>query len=788
MDRWGATPSIVRAAALAALPLVAWWLAGPVVGASVLAGYAVAAGVVLVRHRRAAVVHPRTDYIVPLELPPAPYVVGRDDDLDRLRGLLTPGAAGPRVVGVCGPPGIGKTVLAIHVAHAMSHAYPGGQLYTRFWAQPRRPARETAEPALREFVRSLQGPWDADVDDVDVDGLRRRYVELTRSAQVLVVLDDVAPEVAELLRPAGRGCALLLTSREPFPLPGGEWHELGPLPEAASFDLFTSMVGPEAVDTAAGRRVAARLVQASLRVPLALRLVATLVMPWPWWNATSVVRLLGDRPDAATDPEPLDIGYTLLTADERLAVRMLGLLPAGEPLAPWMLAALLDVEVPTARVVIERLVHAGMVERVDSDVPGGSEFRVLDRVHDYALRRLREATTDRELAALRHTLEEARRDQARSREIHAVQRRVLTLQDAGKPGEALVYAGEAVAWALQQGRPRLLAVAQATLAELHIELGNLEAAEDLARAARDAAAETGDPVVRAQALRGLGRLLRRQGQPDAALGRLTEALRLLDAARQAGHDERAERVRLLRHRAAAFLDSGQPDRGLADLTAAEELNEGLPESDRAPLVAGLAWARAMIESSQRPDDAIALMHRAQTAAVRSNQALWHAWITLDLARIHAQRDDLAAALRHAQSALDGFGRMGHRYGKAKCRVLIARVRRAEAERDGRPDPAALEAAAAELQIALETFRNCGDRWVEADAARELAEIRTRQHQTRAAAALLRTSERQFTAVGDARNAERVRRTRRRGWLLRLVGWSVVARLDAALATREAAGR
>ena len=70
----------------------------------------------------------------PAQLPAdMPDFTGRSGPLDRLRRLLRPqqdqAPAALPVVVVSGAPGLGKTALAVHAAHALRAGFPGGQLY-----------------------------------------------------------------------------------------------------------------------------------------------------------------------------------------------------------------------------------------------------------------------------------------------------------------------------------------------------------------------------------------------------------------------------------------------------------------------------------------------------------------------------------------------------------------------------------------------------------------------------------------------------------------------------------
>ncbi|WP_197289643.1 hypothetical protein [Saccharothrix sp. NRRL B-16348] len=79
---------------------------------------------------------------IPWQLPPAPRAfTDRQDDRERLNHVLTGTrgddadggmAAGPVVIGLYGPTGIGKSALAVRWLHEQHDRLPDGQLHARF--------------------------------------------------------------------------------------------------------------------------------------------------------------------------------------------------------------------------------------------------------------------------------------------------------------------------------------------------------------------------------------------------------------------------------------------------------------------------------------------------------------------------------------------------------------------------------------------------------------------------------------------------------------------------------
>jgi hypothetical protein len=113
-------------------------------------------------------------------------------------------------------PGIGKTVLALRLAHEFASAYPDGQLYLdlRGFAEVDRPV--TAEEALRDLISGLGvEQWHIPDGRQAMAGL---YRTLLRNRRVLIVLDDARSidQVVDLL-PSSAGCLVFLTSRRRMP-------------------------------------------------------------------------------------------------------------------------------------------------------------------------------------------------------------------------------------------------------------------------------------------------------------------------------------------------------------------------------------------------------------------------------------------------------------------------------------------------------------------------------------------------------------------------------------------
>ncbi|MEU4643174.1 helix-turn-helix domain-containing protein [Micromonospora sp. NPDC023814] len=188
----------------------------------------------------------------PVALPLPVALIGRDTDLAELVGLLTDGR-GPRLVSLVGLAGVGKTALALSVAHAVVDRYPGG--------------------AAGVLIGEGSDAADVLAASVAVFGVGR-MPELAarldgRPALLLVDAAERAPDaVAEAVhRLAGAVPSLrvLITGRHPVGLPGERVWPVSPLdvPPAGS-----ERAGPSALaDYPAVALFTARLAQVRREPP-----------------------------------------------------------------------------------------------------------------------------------------------------------------------------------------------------------------------------------------------------------------------------------------------------------------------------------------------------------------------------------------------------------------------------------------------------------------------------------------------------------------------------------------
>ncbi|MFE3560525.1 BTAD domain-containing putative transcriptional regulator [Streptomyces sp. NPDC059193] len=323
----------------------------------------------------------------PAQLPPdAADFTGRTAPVRVLdEALGAPSAQALVIATVVGMGGVGKTALALHVAHRVREAYPDGQLYVDLRGSDPVPA--DPEAVLSGFLVALGVPGDAVPDGLDArSALFRSVVDGRR---LLLVLDN-AKDAAQIrpLLPGAVGCAVLTTGRtRPSGLPAAVQVDLDVFQPSEALDLLGRTIGTERLD--AEREAALELVVACGYLPLAVRIVAARLAARPGWTVETLSRRLqverrridelriGDLAVAAA----FELSYRQLTADQARAFRLVASVD-GPDIGLPAAAALLDLDEYDAEDLLEALVDVAMVE---SPFPG--RYRYHDLLRAFARRR-----------------------------------------------------------------------------------------------------------------------------------------------------------------------------------------------------------------------------------------------------------------------------------------------------------------------------------------------------------------------------------------------------------------
>jgi tetratricopeptide (TPR) repeat protein len=297
---------------------------------------------------------PGSGTLLPRQLPSPPGdFVGRAAELATLRAAAE--AGGPiAILGLRGMGGVGKTALALQLASELAPRYPDGQIFLELQgvvtggaaSAPLSPGQAMAH-AIRAFLPEARLPEDA----AELGGLYRTVLQGRR---VLLLMDNAAgsEQVEPLLPPAG--CALLVTSRAHFHLPGAATQDLGELPEPEARELLLGIaprIGQEAGEIS---RLCGRL-------PFALRLAGSALADRPDRSPTAYAQHLAQAESRFGPVDAsLEVSLALLSEAGRRRWPRLAVFPQTFDLPAA--AAVWETEADAADEAMGELMTASLVE------------------------------------------------------------------------------------------------------------------------------------------------------------------------------------------------------------------------------------------------------------------------------------------------------------------------------------------------------------------------------------------------------------------------------------------
>ncbi|MEV4349847.1 BTAD domain-containing putative transcriptional regulator [Actinoplanes sp. NPDC049596] len=297
-----------------------------------------------------------------------PYFTGRQEALDELAGRARRRTGSLPLLGIDGIPGVGKTILAVHLAHLLAPDYPDGQLYVdlRGFDALRQPL-DPAE-ALRVLMSAMGIIEGSDSDDLEARAALYRSVLAGR--RMLVLLDNAydADQVVPLL-PGAPDCLVIVTSRSrlaPLDTTMGAFLLTLDVPgtEEARAN-FVNRIGPGRAETETA--ALDEIIERCGHLPLAMALVAARADDQPLPAIAAELRSARRSLDAFDD-ENLDNNlrgifswsYHRLTAAAAHLFRLLSAHP-GPDITAESVAALADIPQVQARALLGELIRTRVV-------------------------------------------------------------------------------------------------------------------------------------------------------------------------------------------------------------------------------------------------------------------------------------------------------------------------------------------------------------------------------------------------------------------------------------------
>jgi DNA-binding SARP family transcriptional activator/tetratricopeptide (TPR) repeat protein len=619
-----------------------------------------------------------------------PDFVGRTAQTRELTGLLSERASGhpqPPVAVISGPPGVGKTALAVFWAHQAAGSFPDGQLYLNLNGFGPAGLPVTPGEAIRRMLDYLQVPQSR--IPASPEGQAGLYRTLLSQRRLLLILDNAkdAEQVRPLL-PASADSLALVTSRSALTslvaLEGARSLTLPVFSDTEAHALMASRLGHP--DMAGELTATTQIVSACGRLPLALAIATALVATRSPRSLTAIASTMSR---AELRLETLDAGdstsnvravfswsYRSLTPATARMFRLLAEHP-GPDITVAAAASLAGVPVTGAGHTIRELADLHLVSE---QVPGRFSLHDLIRLYAGEMLELSDDPLERGPAGERmldhylHTAWAAALTISPSRKQPQ-----LAAPSAGALAEALADADQASSWlsAEHQVLMRMISYAADAGADVHawqlpwaltdfLDRGghwpDLAASEQTALAA---ALRRQDREAEANAHRYLGRAAFQLQQIDEAVWHLTRACELRRA-----------------------LDDGVGEAGVSiDLARVLQHGERLDEAIHRAQHALLLYQAAQ--------------HRVGQAAALNN-----------LGMSHTMSGNYAESLACCQQALELNVRIDHQMGEAQACDSLGFAY----QQMGRPAE-----AIPYFERSLGILRKIGDRYLEAVALTHLGD-------------------------------------------------------------------
>jgi predicted ATPase/DNA-binding SARP family transcriptional activator len=587
----------------------------------------------------------------------ATTLIGRDDDLDRLRALM----ASSRLVSIVGAGGLGKTRLA----HAL--------------------ARDAAQPVVH--VVELAGVTSAEdvVGEIgsalgvrdSVSGrrvltaqqradVRSRIAQLLGQSPTLLVLDNcehligaVADLVAFLVSTTA-DLHVLTTSRAPLEIAAERVYLLGELGAGDAERLFRERAVAARPGVHLAGEAVTRIIARLDGLPLAIELAAARARAM---SLEEIGRRLEDRfallrggdRSAPSRHQTLlaviDWSWNLLAAGEQRALRRLALFQDG-----FTLDAAEAVLGGDAIDAVQGLVSQSLASI--REAPSGVRYRMLETVREFGLMRLAEAgeesaarTAQRRWAAgyaREHGVRIASRDQfaaidaLRAEETNLADELRGAIADGDRCSLVQLLSALGAFWTLRGEHGRLLVLADAVADAIRDWQPPLELADD----ARGAVAATlANTLLTGAASSGsLRALLERLGPDTGENAQLSGLVRILLA-----------------------YESAEADPG----TFVRRLERLANDRDRRTALAASQWLSHLRENAGDAAGAIQTAERTLALADPEDGPWAAAMPHTILAELTMHVGDRAAAVEHAQAALPVMERIGAGDDVIQLRALLA---------------------------------------------------------------------------------------------------------------------
>lgn len=326
------------------------------------------------------------------------HFTGRAGDVrelsDAVREDLRAGSSSLHVI--AGMPGVGKTTLALHVAHRLRESFPGGTLQLNLRSHD--PHQGPMEPG--EALLTLLGMIGVQTSEAgrltSVEACAALWRTRTANRRMLLLLDDAgdAEQIRPLI-PVGAGSLVLITSRTRITqLEAARTRSLESMDSTDAAALFRGYAGAGRID--APERLA-ELTRLCGELPLAIAVAAGYYRSHSSWSLGDLIERVADAWREPDDGDELtrpvriafDLSYRALSETQQRLFRRLGLHP-GDQISLHAAAMLHGASRSEAMRALDALLRHNLVEE-----PDHHRYRMHDLLREYAAQRAQRDEGDR---------------------------------------------------------------------------------------------------------------------------------------------------------------------------------------------------------------------------------------------------------------------------------------------------------------------------------------------------------------------------------------------------------